>query len=91
MTNQEIKDRAPDWADMKIEDLAKMLLESKVTIDGKTYKATSVQTERELIGGADIKVNLIEVRKPEKITITGSGVNIDESHINEALKLNNLG
>lgn len=76
---------------MEIDDLVEMLLESEINIDGKVYQTTSVDVKREPTGDAGIKVNLIEVRKPEKITITGSGVNIDESHINEALKLNNLG
>lgn len=76
---------------MKTEDLIKMLLESEINIDGKVYQTTSVDVKREPTGDADIKINLIEVHKLEKITITGSGVNIDESHINEALKLNNLG
>ena len=76
---------------MKIDDLVEMLLESEINIDGKIYQVTSVQRKREPDGYADIKVNLCEMRKPEKITITGSSVNIDESHINEALKLNNLG
>ena len=76
---------------MEIDDLVEMLLESEINIDGKIYQVTSVQQKREPDGDADIKVNLIEVRKPEKITITRGGVNIDESHINESLKLNNLG
>lgn len=76
---------------MKTEDLIKMLLESEINIDGKVYQTTSVDVKREPTGDADIKINLIEVHKPEKITITGSGVNIDEPHINKAIKLNNLG
>ena len=76
---------------MKTEDLIKMLLESEINIDGKVYQTTSVDVKREPTGDAGIKVNLIEVRKPEKITITGSSAKISESHVNEALKLNNLG
>ena len=61
MTNQEIKDRAPDVADMEIGDLVKVILESKINIDGKVYQATIVDVKREPTGDADIKIKLCRV------------------------------
>lgn len=76
---------------MEIDDLVKMLLESEINIDGKIYQTTSVDVKREPTGDADIKIKLCKVFKAQKNTTSCSGAKIDESHINEALKLNNLG
>ena len=76
---------------MEIDDLVEMLLESEINIDGKTYQATSVDVKREPTGDADIKIKLCKVFKVQKNTTPCSGAKISEPHINEALKLNNLG
>ena len=76
---------------MEIDDLVKMLLESEINIDGKVYQTTSVDVKREPTGDADIEIKLCKVFKVQKNTTTGANAKIGESHINEALKLNNLG
>lgn len=76
---------------MEIYDLVEMLLESEINIDGKVYQTTSVDVKREPTGDADIKIKLCRVFKAQENTTPCSSVKIGESHINEALKLNNLG
>lgn len=76
---------------MEIDDLVKMLLESEINIDGKVHQTTSVDVKREPTGDADIEIKLCKVFKVQKNTTTGANAKIGESHINEALKLNNLG
>ena len=76
---------------MEIDDLVNMLLEAEINIDGKVYQATLVNVKREPAEDADIRIKLCRVFRVQKNTTTCSGAKIDESHINEALKLNNLG
>ena len=66
MTNQEIKDKAPDGVKMKIDDLVEMLLESEINIDGKTYQVTSVHMKRETTGDAGIEIKLCKVFNIQK-------------------------